>query len=199
MSIPAHDAWKPWRPDEAAERLAGVSAPWCVAGGWALDLWRGRQTRPHEDLEVAILRPQFPIFRARLSEFRCCVAGSGEVRELQPEAEPPPQKHQVWILDNVAHVWRMDIFLELGDGSTWVFRRDATIRRPRSDMVARTVDGIPYLRPEGVLLYKAKVTRPKDTADFRACAPLMDPAARMWLKEALARAQPGHPWLGDLN
>ena len=35
------DTWKPWRPGEAASRLAGVETPWCVAGGFALDLWRG--------------------------------------------------------------------------------------------------------------------------------------------------------------
>jgi hypothetical protein len=180
MSFPAHDAWKPWRPDEAATRLSDVGAPWCVAGGWALDLWRGQQTRPHDDLEIAILRPQFSVFRDRLREFRCFAAGSGEVDALQPDAEPPPEKHQIWILDDTAGAWRMDIFLEPGDAATWVFRRDATIRRPRADIIGRTNEGIPYLRPEGVLLYKAKATRPKDTVDFQACAPLMDPDARMW-------------------
>jgi len=145
------------------------------------------------------LRPQFGIFRAHLKEFRCCVAGSGEVDALQPDAEPPPEKHQIWILDDAAHVWRVDIFLEAGDATTWVFRRDPTIRRPRANIVASTAEGIPYLRPEGVLLYKAKATRPKDTADFQACAPLMDPAARMWLKDALTRVHPGHPWLGELD
>src|SRR5262249_13990485 len=99
MSIPADDAWKPWRPNEAADRLAGVSAPWCVVGGWALDLWHGHQTRHHDDLEIAILRPQLSVFRAHLKEFTCCVAGSGKVDPLQSDAEPPPEKHQVWILD----------------------------------------------------------------------------------------------------
>jgi hypothetical protein len=32
--------WQPWRPDEAARRLAGVAAAWYVAGGRALDLHR---------------------------------------------------------------------------------------------------------------------------------------------------------------
>jgi hypothetical protein len=52
-------AWSPWSPEQAAEQLAGVSAPWCVIGGWAIDLFLGEQTRPHEDLEIAIARSDF--------------------------------------------------------------------------------------------------------------------------------------------
>jgi hypothetical protein len=48
------ERWDAWRPDEAADRLRVISAPWCVAGGWGLDLWRGEQTREHSDLEIAI-------------------------------------------------------------------------------------------------------------------------------------------------
>ena len=33
---------------------------WWVAGGWALDLFLGRMTRPHHDVDVAILRVAWP-------------------------------------------------------------------------------------------------------------------------------------------
>jgi hypothetical protein len=46
--------WNPWQPDEVAGRLASVDAPWYVAAGWALDLWRGRQRRAHADIEIGI-------------------------------------------------------------------------------------------------------------------------------------------------
>jgi hypothetical protein len=36
--------------------MRGFPAPWCVAGGWALDLFLGRVTRTHADLELAVLR-----------------------------------------------------------------------------------------------------------------------------------------------
>jgi hypothetical protein len=32
-----------------------VPQPWWVAGGWALDLFLGRRTRPHADLEISVL------------------------------------------------------------------------------------------------------------------------------------------------
>lgn len=39
-----------------AAYFARYSLPWYVAGGWAVDLFLGRRTRPHEDIEVAVLR-----------------------------------------------------------------------------------------------------------------------------------------------
>jgi len=94
-AVPGVEAWNPWRPDEITKRLAGIEAPWCVAGGWALDLWRGSETRRHDDVEIAILRRQFAAFREQLAGFGLFVAGSGEVSALGPDAEVDPGKHQV--------------------------------------------------------------------------------------------------------
>jgi hypothetical protein len=58
--------------------------------------------------------------------------------------------------------------------------------------------GIPYLRPELVLLFKAKHARPKDQRDFDETIPHMTPAQRQTLGELLARARPGHHWLASL-
>jgi hypothetical protein len=58
IDLPGVDAWRPWSPREIADRLADLTASWCVAGGWALDLWLGRETRMHQDLEIAIPREQ---------------------------------------------------------------------------------------------------------------------------------------------
>jgi hypothetical protein len=197
--VPGLEAWAPWHPYEALKRLVGAPAPWCVAGGWAIDLWLGKQTRPHHDLDIAVLRADLAVFRARLNDFRSFVAADGELRALPPHLSPRSEQHQIWLLDDREKVWRMGILLEPGDAGTWVFRRDETIRRSRSQMVATTTEGIPYLRPEGILLYKAKATRPQDEADFRACAPLLDSAARAWLKNALARSHPSHLWIGRLG
>jgi hypothetical protein len=197
--MPGIYSWNPWQPFEAMKWLAGVQASWCIAGGWALDLWHGKQTRPHVDLEIAILRPHFPLFRSQLADFKCYVASDGKVSALAPGSIPEPGRHQIRILDEAIQSWRMDIFLEPGDSLTWAFRRDETIRRPRSQMIATTREGVPYLKPEGVLLYKAKAAHAKDEGDFRACAPLLQPSARAWLRDALSRAHPGHPWIGNLQ
>lgn len=48
--------WCPLTPGEVAERLGAFNGPWWIAGGWAIDLFLGRQTRPHGDTDVLVLR-----------------------------------------------------------------------------------------------------------------------------------------------
>ena len=196
---PPLDAWAAWRPDEVARRLAGVRVPWCVVGGWAIDLFLGAETRHHEDLEIAVPRADFAAIRAQLAEFALHVVGDGEVRALAPDELPPPERHQSWVLDARANAWRMDVMLEPGDADTWIFRRDESIRVPRAQMIGVSRDGIPYLRPEGALLYKAKATRAKDEADFAAVLPRLEPSARAWLRGALERMHPEHAWISALK
>lgn len=50
-------AWEPIHPKEMAELLAGFTRPWWICGGWALDLFLDRETRRHDDLDIAVLRP----------------------------------------------------------------------------------------------------------------------------------------------
>ena len=123
--------------------------------------------------------------------------GDGEVRALAAHEPPPEETHQAWVLDEAAQLWRMDVMQEPGDHATWVFRRDPRITAPREQMIAQS--GVPYLRPEGALLYKAKARRPKDEADFALCAPRLTAAGRAWLAEAIERLHPGHQWVGRLG
>jgi hypothetical protein len=93
----------------------------------------------------------------------------------------------------------MDTFLEPGDRLTWVSHRDERVRAPFADVVGTTADGIPHLRPQFVLLAKAKHTRDKDEADFAAALPTLDPSARAWLAAALCLAHPEHPWIARIG
>jgi hypothetical protein len=72
------------------------------------------------------------------------------------------------------------------DGDIWICRRDRRIRRPYVEIIQRTVDGVPYLASEIVLLLKAKNPRDKDEADFWCALPLLDGGQRLWLDNALA-------------
>jgi hypothetical protein len=195
---PPLEAWRAWRPEQAAAQLAGVGIDWCVVGGWSIDLWLDHETREHDDLEIAILRDDFVAIRQHLHAFDLHSVGDGEVRKLAPHATPPADKHQNWVLDTAANAWRMDIMLEEGDAQTWVFRRNPSIKAPRTQMIG-TRNGVPFLKPQGALLYKAKAARAKDEADFAACLPALDDAARAWLANALTRAHPDHHWIAALS
>ncbi|MFD0407907.1 nucleotidyltransferase domain-containing protein [Kitasatospora sp. NPDC127116] len=186
-----------WTPSEVAHRLAGIGTPWYVAAGWALDLFRGRRTRAHGDIEIAIPAAGFPEIRSRFPRCVFDAAGSGRIWE-DAAPEVLAAVHQTWLRDPVTGNYLLDVFREPHDGDTWICRRDETIRLPYRDIILRTRDGIPYLAPELVLLFKAKHVRRKDQSDFDATVPHMTPAQRGTLTELLARVHPGHPWIAAL-
>jgi len=186
-----------WSPGEVAQRLAGVTAPWCVAAGWALDLFRGGQTREHGDIEIAIPAAAFPEVRDRFPGYAFDAVSSGRIWE---SATPDvlAATHQTWLRDPATGNYLLDVFREPHEGETWICRHDETIRLAYGEIIRRTPDGIPYLAPELVLLFKARHARPRDQADFDETVPHMTPAQRTALAGLLARAHPGHRWLANL-
>ena len=198
---PPVEAWSmAWTPEQAAEMLAGVTAPWAVAGGWAIDLWLGARTREHEDLEIAVPAAFFPEVRARVETLGLLLFDivDGEVLALPPSAAPHPRMHQTWVMDPAVDGWRMDIFREPGDAATWVYRRTGELSAPRTWASGRTAGGIPYVAPQIVLLFKAKAQREKDEADFANVMPKLSPEARDWLANSLRIIHPGHDWIDRL-
>ncbi len=187
-----------WTPGEVAQHLAGIAAPWCVAAGWALDLFRGRQTREHGDIEIAIPAAAFPEVRDRFPGYIFDAVSSGRIWE---NAAPSVlgATHQTWLRDPDTGNYLLDVFREPHDGQTWICRHDETIRLPYREIIHHTPDGIPYLVPELVLLFKAKHARPKDQADFDGTIPHLTPVQRATLARLLARAHPGHRWLANLR
>ncbi|WP_314220738.1 nucleotidyltransferase domain-containing protein [Streptomyces zaehneri] len=186
-----------WAPEQMVERLGGVGAPWCIAAGWALDLFRGAPSRPHGDLEIAVPAAAFSEIRDRFPEYAWDAVGSGRVW-AGAGAEALAATYQTWLRDPVSGQFLFDVFREPHEGATWVCRRDESLRLPYDAIIERTADGIPYLVPELVLLFKAKAIRPKDQADFDGVLPLLGRARRDRLSEWLDRVHPGHPWLAEL-
>ncbi|MFE2976192.1 nucleotidyltransferase domain-containing protein [Streptomyces sp. NPDC059258] len=193
-----HSRWSSsWTPSEVARRLDGITTPWCVAAGWALDLFRGRQTRAHGDIEIAIPAAGFPEVRHRFPGYAFDAAGSGRIWE-DAAPEVLAAVHQTWLRDPATGDYLLDVFREPHDGDTWICRRHEGIRLPYSEVIHRDREGTPYLAPELVLLFKAKHARPKDRRDFDETVPHLTSAQRGNLAELIARVHPGHPWLADL-
>ncbi len=202
LVAPPVTAWEAWSVPEIATRLTGVRAPWHVVGGCALELFgqtRGLDPiRSHGDVEISVPRRDFAEVATALAGSDLYAVGRGAIRPLGDRVSPPRDGWQVWVAEG--GVYRVDLFLEAGDGQTWIFRRDNRITRPYGEAVTRTRDGIPFLRPECALLYKARQQRlPKDEVDFSVIAPHLDGDARSWLLDALASVQPEHPWIGALR
>jgi hypothetical protein len=207
----AWDEWEAWHPVEAARVLGGVEAPWYVAAGWAIDLFLGGPPREHEDLEVAVPRDRFGELASALAGYELFVPAEEGGRYLAwPLADSGDRlatRHQTWVRDPSAGRWRLDLFREPHDGDTWICRRDDTIRLPYTELIEHTADGIPYGRPEIVLLFKATRNNPagaeeargRDERDLDAVLEVLEPSRRRWLAELLARVRPGHEWLTRLR
>ena len=173
--------------------MSAFPGPWGFAGGWAIDLFLGRQSRPHSDIDVALLRGDQRHIRARLPAGQVqkvvdhCLSPWGVDEDLQP---PVHEVHAAW-----PDGFRLELLLNEHDEQRqrWVFRRDYRIGRPVGATFLGHAD-LPYLAPEVVLLYKAKAAAAKDDADLFSALPHLSADQRGWLRDALALTAPGHRW-----
>jgi hypothetical protein len=187
---------KALEPADAARVLVPSAVPWWVSGGWAIELFVGRRTRPHADLDIGVWRDDFPRMTAALPDWEFHQAKGGLLTPLAP-GEPLAKSTQTAWGRRRGDLWSLEVLVEDRDGGTWTYRRDCRVRRPESEVV-HDAGGFRAIRPEIQLLYKSKDVRAKDQADFDLAAPALDPAARAWLAAALRTASLGHPWIARL-
>lgn len=187
------DGWQPLTPDEVTRLFRTADFPWWIAGGWALDLFVGRQSREHDDIDVGIFRVDQHRLRSLLHGWDVHVASAGRTRRWEGE----PIRHPVndlWVRRDGSQPWCLQVMLNDGAGDEWVYRRDDRFRMALASAV-RSDGHRPYLAAHLQLLFKAKDPRPKDDADFRLVYPLLTHDERLWLADALTVLHPGHPWL----
>lgn len=185
-------------PSEVASTMRSIGVWWAIAGGWAIDLWLGYETRVHHDVEVVVKRSDQHRVHAAL-------AGQWDLFCL----DPPGSGWQPWsghTLERPAFQLEanhddqaFDVFLEDIDDDGWRYRRDNSIRLEVEHVVTISGSNIPVVRPEIQLLYMATSTDPKNAADFAVATPRLDGPARQWLQTALSTSHPGHPWIDTLT
>jgi len=181
----------------ARELLTASDIPWAVAGGWALDLFLGRETRDHADLDLAVWRAdQHKLQSAAAPDWELQVAEDGALRPWTAGEWLSPPIHEIHAR-RVRHAGgSLELLLNERDETAWIYRRDPEIRRELNCAIL-TRDGIPLLAPEIVLLYKSKTPRLTDQADFRVALPALTTEQRDWLRRAIMRSNADHPWLGS--
>ncbi len=205
LLVDANQAWidrEGFAPlQRVAEELREFPYPWHICGGWALDVFLGRVTRVHYDVDVEVSRADQLSLQQYMTERSWKLLTPFEER-LQPwpmhmRLEMP--RHQV-------HAHRQGAFIDFLladlDGGVWRYRREPSIIRDISRVGLRSSEGIPFLAPEVVLLYKSKTTsgkvRNKDMADFEEIYLMLEPERRGWLRWALLAVDPSHPWIERL-
>ena len=171
---------------------------WWIAGGWALDLFLGTETRPHSDVDVAVFRDEQDQVYGYLPNwtFEYVQAGTRHRWSRTERLELPV--HEIWARRRGSEAWQLEFVLNESHGSNWLFRRDPRIRLPLAQLEALRAEPLPFLPPEIVLLYKSNRLDAKSEQDFAAVAPSLTPDSSTWLRGALAVTDPAHPWIEKL-
>lgn len=186
---------------KVAKLLTGFKRVWFVAGGWAIDLYLGRVTRVHKDIEIAILRCDQLALQSYLKnwEFRKVIPESGG--RMAPWCEGEWLQlpvHEIHAERASEDPQALEILLNESSGKEWRFRRNLKIVCPLSKLGQKSEFGIPFLSPEITLLYKAKNPTTFDQADFNNVCEILEREPRRWLKKAIEACYPAHPWLDVL-
>lgn len=187
--------------ERVVAELDDFDRPWYVSSGWGLDLFLGRVTRVHHDVDVVVPRDHQLALQQYLTarDWQLLTPLNGELIPLPPYMALVPPRHQI-------HAHRNGDFIDLlltdiRDG-VWRYRREPTILRDASRMWLENEAGTRYLAPELNLLFKSRNTgnteRPQDEADFQTAVPHLEPERRAWLRWALMATRPDHPWLPAL-
>ena len=196
-----YGAWAPHTPQDAAALLAGYGGSWWVVGGWAAQAFTG-VARPHEDVDIAIRRGDLGMFREHLAGRTHIWRNDGgtlsPIMPGDPDEGIPAAFLQMWLRRNAASPWEYDVICDPGEPGQWVNRRLLSMTLPLDSATWVDAEGIRYVNPEILLLFKARQARPKDEADFVAIVRLLGEHQRAWLRDTLAQVHPGHAWLERL-
>ena len=182
----------------AAALLRDFPAPWCVAGGWALDLFLGQLTRPHADTDLALFREDQAQLHRQLTGWKLRKVIRGVLAEWPAGEWLYPPVHEIHAQSPDDPTLTLEFLLNDRAGEQWVFRRDPAVRCPLRHVILDSAAGLPVLCPAVVLLYKAKQPRAIDEVDFRAARDRLAPERREWLRNALDHMHPDHPWTAEL-
>lgn len=182
--------WRQTSPEELSGWLGAATMPWGIAGGWALDLWQGKVSRPHSDIEISCFFADLPALLPLLDRFEIAIARNKQLTTCEPQMALPAPPFSLWLRRHGETLWDFEIVAEAQLEGRWAYRRDLSVQRPLHTVFTRTASGWPIIAPEIQLLYKCKQPRDKDLLDLARYVPCLDEAACLWLRSAVAVAHP---------
>jgi hypothetical protein len=187
--------WDPITPSDAVHLFERAPFWWAVAGGWAIDIFLGAQTREHHDLDLAIARhEQGLVFETLvLQGWDVHVAAGGRLTPWRGERLDTADNN-LWCRRPGEAAWRFDLVVTEIDDGDWVFRRNPRVRLAIDEAI--TVGAPSFVSPHVQLLFKARHRQAKDDADLAAVLSRLGPERRRWLHDALRVTEgPEHPWI----
>lgn len=200
MATDTRGPWLTLEPAAAAALFFALDASWWVTGGNAIDLFLGR-VGPHHDLDIAVLRREQDEVRAHLAAWDLHAKHGGALTPWPTGARLPHDRSVVWGRTASYLPWQLELLIENTEVDEWVYAADDRVRLPLIALGLESPDGIPYLRPEVVLLYQAEgaTIETRRDEDVLAVVTKLTSPGRDWLRHALATAHPEHRWIGLLR
>ena len=186
--------------------LADFPGRWWVGGGWAIDLWIGSPSRPHEDIEICVLRRDqervfdycrgWQFLTARENRFVPLAEGE---RLVWPEYMLVLKRAPETVVPIPGMPPTFEFILNDAEADDWVFDSDLMLSFER--VAVPSPLGLPVTAPEILLLLKAhqRDVRAKDDHDFHRVRDLLSDDQRGWLTQHLEQRRSNHRWLPQLR
>ncbi|MCY7348622.1 MAG: hypothetical protein LH614_20725 [Pyrinomonadaceae bacterium] len=185
-------------PLQIAAVLRGFKPSWFVAGGWAIDLFLEKETRLHQDIEIAIFRKDQAVLHDYFDGWLLQKVINGELVVWHRDEWLTLPIHEVHCYKETAQPPQIEILFNESNKTEWLYRRNENIRRSLVKIQPESSAGVNFLCPEVVLLYKSKNPRAKDERDFQAVVKRLDVECKEWLKDAIKVSNSKHHWLRSL-
>ena len=115
----SEDPWEALSVGEVASLLDGLPVHWWIAGGQAIDLFVGSSTRPHQDVDVAVLRPDQLTVQAHLDGWDLRVAHNNRLTPWAPGQLLAASQHGIWARPNPASPWRWELLVDDVSDGDW--------------------------------------------------------------------------------
>jgi hypothetical protein len=198
-----------------------MSIDYAICGGGAIDLFLGRKTRPHKDLDVsAYWEDRDAVVRHMLNDGWDIYepVGTGYLHKIDDVSLQKRLKSNIWCVKQNNNHYRflereqsmfqvffdhsdqndlsfIEFLFNTRDDSFFYYARDDAVKRKLSAAIMNRCE-LPYLAPEIVLLYKsAAAINPDYQKDFDNAYPFMSIDQKDWFSYAMDMLYPGgHIW-----
>ena len=116
-------------PSQISAIMRDFKPSWFVAGGWAIDLFLEKETRIHQDIEVAIFRKDQTALHDYFNGWLLQKIVNGEPLVWQRDEWLTLPTHEIHCFNEPAQPPQIEILLNESNETEWLYRRNQKIRR----------------------------------------------------------------------